>query len=400
MHSVTKSRTRRERGSVSAVEACLVVLVVTSLLGCQGDHRMSMDRFQELQAQMEETAPGAPAPDSAAVQALIKRRLTSYKIGPSDVLAVTVTGVDPIPLLEAVQVRINRDGTIRLPVIGTVQVGEMEPEDVEAAIHKACVPRVLKDASVYVELIEQDSTDVLVVGAVTRPGLVPLRRTERDMLHAIVAAGGVSTQTSGRATLRRIRLPGEEVTLDLTDPAGIQAALALALLEHGDVIYVHAAAPNLIFVGGLVNAPRPQEYPAGVGITVLQALAAAGGLRTDLTPREATLTRRMPDGTDAQVKLNLDRIGRGDEDNIMLAAGDVLWVPFTVETRIQDFVNRNFFLRAGISVNYSVSGMEYLNRHSQQSGSFGGNSLQDSFDPLGFLGRNSGIDALVDRPTN
>ena len=218
------------------------------------------------------------------------------------------------------------------------------------------------------------------------------------MLHAIVGAGGVSELASGRATLRRIRRPGVEATLDLTDPEGIKAALALNPLERGDVVTVHAATPNMVFVGGLVNTPRPQEYPPGVEMTVLQAIAAAGGLRTDITPREATLIRRMPDGGDTQVKLDLDRITTGEDENILLAAGDVLWVPYTVETRIQDFVNRNFFLRAGVSVNYSVSGLEYMNRHTQQGGGSRSGNLQDSFDPFGFLGRNTGIDAMVNRP--
>ena len=112
----------------------------------------------------------------------------------------------------------------------------------------------------------------------------------------------------------------------------MQAALSLDPLENGDIVTVHAATPNTVFVGGLVNVPRPQMYPQGVEMTVLQAIAGAAGLRTDVTPREATLIRRMPDGTDAHVRLNLDRITRGQDPNLVLAAGDILWVPDTLET--------------------------------------------------------------------
>lgn len=144
----------------------------------------------------------------------------------------------------------------------------------------------------------------------------------------------------------------------------------------------------MIFVGGLVNRPAPQAFPQGTQRSILQALAAAGGLRTDVSPREGTLIHRRPDGQDVQVKLNLNRLAKGLDPNITLASGDILWVPDTIGTRIQEWVNRNIFLRAGASVTYNVSGIEFLNRHELQSGR-GGGSLEDSFDPFGFLTRGS-----------
>jgi protein involved in polysaccharide export with SLBB domain len=274
----------------------------------------------------------------------------------------------------------------------------MELEAVDEAVRGAYVPSVVKDAAVHVELVTPETTNVMVTGAVTAPGLVALRRTERNLMFAIVGAGGASNLASGRVTLRRIRRPTEQVTLDLTDPTQLRAALALKPLQNGDIVNVHAATPNTIFVGGLVNAPSPQPYAPGVEVSVLQAIAAAGGLRTDIYPKEGTLIRRMPDGKDAHVKLELDRIADGRDPNILLAAGDVLWVPHTFETRVQDFINRNIFLRAGVTVNYSVTGIEFLNRHKLQAGRYGGD-LEDSYDPFGFLTRGAAIQTLATSPT-
>ncbi|MBI1825582.1 MAG: hypothetical protein HYR83_04275 [Planctomycetes bacterium] len=206
----------------------------------------------------------------------------------------------------------------------------------------------------------------------TTPGLVKLRHNERSMLFAIVGAGGVSVNASGKAQLRRLRQPDVPSTFDLTDPVQLREALAVAPLNNGDIITVEAAQPNEVFVGGLVYRPSPQNYPAGTRVSILQAIAAASGLRTDIFPKEGTLVRRMPDGNDVHVKLDLNRIARGDDPNIDLAPGDILWVPETWQTRVQEWVNRNIFLRAGVSVNYSVTGLEYMNRTSQQSG--GGNN--------------------------
>ena len=200
-----------------------------------------------------------------------------------------------------------------------------------------------------VKLAEIDSTSVLVTGAVSGPGLVDLRRNQRNLLFAIVGAGGVSSTASGRVSLCRIRSPEKKLTLDLTTAEGVTGALGLAPLEDGDLVTVEAAKPNTVFVGGLVNVPRPQTYPPGVRITVLQAIAAAAGLRTDVFPREATLIRHMPDGQDVHVKLDLGRLTTGTDRNITLAAGDILWVPHTVETRFQEWVSRNIYARAGVS---------------------------------------------------
>ncbi len=363
--------------------------------GCRKDHRISLDQLLEIQKQSAlseaETLESLPPP-------AVDEHLGPYKVGPSDILRITLS-TSQGAAIPPIQVRVDRGGMVDLPVIGAVAVGGKELEDIEDVIRSGYVPRVYADGVVHVELFAPETTNVLVVGAVTAPGFVPLRRTERNMLYAIVGAGGVSADASGKATLRRVRHPGVMQSYELTNPVEVNEALALEPLETGDIITVEAATPNTVFVGGLVNRPAAQFYPAGTQVTVLQALAGAYGLRTDVTPPEATLIRRMPDGSDLHVKLDMARITRGEDANIALAAGDILWVPETFGTKVQDFINKNIFMRAGVSVTYNVSGIEFLNRHSQQSAGVGGRSLENSFDPLGFLGRNSLLQNINSRPT-
>jgi polysaccharide export outer membrane protein len=369
--------------------------------GCR-DHRISLNEFLELQDRMRvEGNPPVAQAEAPATFDWLDAQLGPYRVGPSDVLRVTIILPDGSMMFSPVQARVDRTGELDLPVIGGLKVADMELEDIEAAIKSAYVPNVVRDAVVYVELAHADSVNVLVDGAVTFPGLIQLRRTERNLLFTLVAAGGISSIASGEATLKRLRHPGREEVYDLNDPEGLRAALAAPPLENGDIVLVHAAMPNTVFVGGLVNAPRPQAFAPGVEMTALQALAASGGLRTDVFPKEATLIRRMPDGTDVHVKLDLDRMQKGEDPNIMMAAGDIFWVPETAATRMQDWINRNIFLRAGATatVSYNVNGVEYMNRRSQQS-NFGRQSgdLEDSFDPFGFLTRNAALQNLQTAP--
>jgi len=356
---------------------------------------MSLAQFLELQQAM---AARSAEQVSTTPVALIDERLGPCRLGPDDVFTVTLTS--PQATILPFPARIDGEGFIDLPVAGRVKVAGLSPADAERLIKDAYVPEVYGDVAVNIQLAGAETTGVFVHGAVTLPGLIQLRHCERDLLHAVSAAGGATIDSSIEATLSRARRPAEVVTFDLTDPVQLQDALALAPLEDGDIIEVRPREPNTVFVGGLVLRPAPQVYPHGASVNVLQALASAQGLRTDVTPEEATLIRRMADGTDAMVKLNLDAIARGEAPNMMLEPGDILWVPPTAKTRVQDFINRNFFMRAGVSVTYNVTGIEFLNRHSQQSQGLGsgGGGLQDSFDPLGFLNRNAALQTIVNRP--
>lgn len=332
------------------------------------------------------------ADETAESQPVLPRpEFARYTVGQGDVLKVSLTGLTGVETLsEATEVlaRVNGEGEIHLPLVGAVKVGGLNIEAVEQVILAAYVPRYVKTLALNVELSDYQSADVVVVGAAESPGIVRLPRTQRDVLHAVAAAGGMSQEASGWVTLQRIERPDEKIELFLRDSFDLKTVLALEPLESGDVITVETAQPNTIFVGGLVNAPGPKEFPQGASVNLLQALAAGGGVISDLFPREGTLIRRMPDGRDVQVRIDLERTQLGRDPNIELEAGDIFWVPETVGTRIMAFLNRTLFLRAGATVSYNVTGIEFLNRRSiqgnNQNGGGGGN-LRNSVDPLGFL---------------
>jgi protein involved in polysaccharide export with SLBB domain len=329
----------------------MLAIALWAASGCE--HRISLKEFLAMQGAMAKAPTTQPATTTAPGQIRVEKPFAPFKVGPSDVLTVTVTGGGKPGDLAPAQARVRRDGTIELPLVDPVKVGDMELEDVEQTIKKAYLAKIYQEATVHVEVATADTAAVLVTGAVGTPGLARLRRNERNLLFAIVAAGGVSNIASGRVTLCRLQDPDKKKeTLDLRDPRIMTDALAMPPLQEGDMVSVEAAKPNTVFVGGLVASPRPQDYPPGVRITVLQAIAASGGVRTDVTPTEATLIRRAPDGHDVHVKLDLDRLATGKDPNIELAAGDILWVPHTVGTRIEEWVSRN--IRVGAAANTTL----------------------------------------------
>src|SRR5262249_24074109 len=153
---------------------------------------------------------------------------------------------------------------------------------VDRAVQQALVPAVFRDVVVHVSLMEPEATRVLITGAVIQPGLVSLRHSERNAIFAMVTAGGWTQSASGTVSIRRLRDSKKEEKLNLLEPEQFKQALAMAPLENGDIVTVDAAIPNTVYVGGLVTTAHPQSYPQGTDVNVLQAIAAAGGLRTDV----------------------------------------------------------------------------------------------------------------------
>jgi polysaccharide export outer membrane protein len=339
----------------------LAGVAMAGLAGCgKMDYRISLEEFQALQARAQDERAYVPQWKELADNAVIDQRLSGYRLGPDDVVAVTVRTTSEQFPLPPTQARLNDQGQVDLVMVGKLDVNDLTIQEAEGVIREAYVPRYFREASVHVALEQAAPTRVIVMGAVTNPGMITLRRTDRDLLHAVIAAGGMSIMSSGRVTLQRLRQPDNTVTVDFTDPMGIKAMLTMEPLQSGDIIRVHPATPNTYFVGGLVNAPRPQTYPPGTNVNVLQALAGSAGPRTDVTPSTATLVRRMPNGEDVHVKLNLKRMHKGLDPNIELQSGDILWVPETRLTKAQDFINQVFYLRVGANVSYALTGTQDL----------------------------------------
>jgi polysaccharide export outer membrane protein len=91
-------------------------------------------------------------------------------------------------------------------------------------------------------------------------------------------------------------------------------------------VIVVEAQPALVHVMGEVN--QPGSIPMRGPMTVLQALATAGGFREFANPKDIRVLR--PTGNQRQVQtiyFNYKDAIRGDAAPMFLAAGDIVIVP-------------------------------------------------------------------------
>lgn len=306
------------------------------LTGCAPKGRITLDQLRAMETEATQVEPVALNTNQLALT-----ELQPYVIATSDVLSVTITGADDTFIPAVTKCRVHEDGTVTLPMVGKVKIGGLTFEGAEKSIFDTYVPNYVKAMSVYVELSGPDQTTVMVTGAATAPGMVALPRNERNVLYAVARASGFGNQSTGRVTIKPVDPQRPELTYDLTSINDLRRALIAPPLQSGDLVTVEAAPTSAVYMSGLVNTPGPLTVPAGGKISLVRAIAAVGGLRDFLEPKDATLWRRLPSGEQVRVQVDLDKIMAGEGEDIALLPGDVLDVPHTADTRFREWVAAN-----------------------------------------------------------
>lgn len=175
-----------------------------------------------------------------------------YRVGPSDVLTVSIITARPLQH----DLEVTPDGRLLVPGIGKVDVRGKSLSQVERAVIEAA-SRTYRTADVAVALRRMRKFKVHVTGAVLTPSTVVAAPTTR-VSEAISLAGGASSQ----AEMRRITLrhrDGVAEQVDLLPFYSIGERSANPELLDGDVVIVPFQDDNsIVQVFGAVQ--RSGEY--------------------------------------------------------------------------------------------------------------------------------------------
>ena len=337
----------------------------TSSEGVNGAELDSQQRLQEVETKREN--------DSFS---------TDFGIGPGDILEISVPDVDEMKQREE---RVSPQGTIELPIAGSIQVSGLSEPQLHDALTKA-FSKYIKDPQVDVFVKSYSSRQVAVIGMVNKPGLYTLNRRNETILDLIGQAGGMSdgagssivfvpasenqSSTALNETLARLQ-PLEEPPSDEratasvamaaqqrvqvaaeqpdkkagsnwqgssnvipgtlapgSDPifinvtGGNQSEMAVPV-RPGDIIMVPARGQVLV-QGWVVN---PGAYPITPGMTALGAVTAAGG---ELYSSSAMVLRAGPGGQKMKLPVNLSDVESGEAPDVQVQSGDIVIVQRSV----------------------------------------------------------------------
>lgn len=115
-----------------------------------------------------------------------------YRLSPGDLLLVKVFQVDDLER----QVRIDNDGKVTLPLIGTVPAAGQGVAELERQVADRYRSGYLQDPQVSIFVQEANGRRVTVTGAVDEPGIYPVVGGNLTLQQAIAQAKGVSNIAS------------------------------------------------------------------------------------------------------------------------------------------------------------------------------------------------------------
>jgi polysaccharide export outer membrane protein len=287
------------------------------------------------------------------------------QIGPGDLVEITIVSGSGEERVLPVPARVAQDGTVMVPLIGSVPVGGVEPVAAEQRIAAAAIERgIYRQPYVTLTVKEPAVNRVTVLGAVAKPGVVELPRGACDLASAIAAAGGLAKDASTRIEIlhRGTRTFLAENGKPAGDSPDVNTTEGVTLASYNEQSV--AGPPDLARIDLAQAGPmasqnrrlddRDQfELPHDKDIRVLDALAMAGGVTSPVADKVYVIRQVPGGGKPAVIRVSVAKAKRSGEENMLLAAGDLVSVENTVATVTVDTVGK--FFRVALGLNGSVT---------------------------------------------
>src|SRR5262245_1907165 len=289
--------------------------------------------------------------DSQRLATLWEKRMrdqttSDYAIGPGDVIEINVPGMEEI---ENMSERISGGGSISLPSVGGIQVNGMTDKTLREEIPRRLEEKYMKNPQINLFVKEFRSRQVAVIGAVQKPGLYNLASPYDTLLTMISQAGGMKVEAAERVLF----VPAEPVDSDKAaeiakvlpsqvvrqDPAPLilknvdPINISLDSITRGSnekFLQMPARPGDIIMIPGggevLVQGwvEKPGSFKISPGLTILGAVAAAGGPSFPADRGAVQLIRTEKSGQKTSFTADLDAIKGGGQPDLPVREGDVV----------------------------------------------------------------------------
>ena len=241
----------------------------------------------------------------------------AVKLGPGDLIELNVYNVPEL----VSKVRVSSSGDVYLPLIDYVHVGGLTQEEAQTVVEKRLEEGgFVRNPHVTIFVDEANSQGVTILGEVTKPGIYP-DPADRKLYEVISEAGGFTLNSSRKIAVIRRGLP-DAIRIDLPRNLADDLSGNIDILP-GDTITVPRAP--IIYVVGDVGRPSGLLVDNG-SLTVLQALALAGGTNRTAKMGGVRIIRKTPAGM-TETRVALKKMLEAKSPDVTLQADDILFVP-------------------------------------------------------------------------
>ncbi|MGB9144394.1 MAG: polysaccharide biosynthesis/export family protein [Acidobacteriaceae bacterium] len=246
----------------------------------------------------------------------------SLLIGPAD--SITIQVLEAPELTQ--HVRVTDAGYVPLIVGGSVKVSGLTPAQASRAVENALKKgNFVLNPHVTITDDQQATQNVTVLGQVKTPGYYPIG-TPRSVLDVLALAGGPTDLADRHITIQR---HDSDTRIQYFLSNHSNTALDTSVMVYpGDTVIV----PQIDVVYVLGDVPRPGGYPMATNdgtLSLLQAVSLAGSDIPNAVARKTRLLRKQPNGTYVVMQLNLKKMEKGEERDMLLQPNDIVYIPFS-----------------------------------------------------------------------
>ncbi|RPH42997.1 MAG: polysaccharide export protein, partial [Planctomycetota bacterium] len=243
-----------------------------------------------------------------------------YRLGEGDQVFVQVWEK---PELSGVQF-VGPDGALTIPLVGTMKVAGMTREEGAKAIRDS-LARLYTGISVTLRVDQYVANRVTVVGRVKTPGVIRFEKPP-SIMEAIARAGGLVDGPVNLTHCAVIRGRNRVAWIDLPSLMSGQELSLNLRLKAEDVVLIPEDGDLPVYVLGQVVKPGAFRWTRGM--TVIDAIAQAGGVHRDSNSSSIVLVRPS---TNRRVILSQDDIlAPINAVNAGLERGDIIYVPTNI----------------------------------------------------------------------
>lgn len=225
---------------------------------------------------------GARAMKPNTLSELMVEKVPPYRVGPQDILLVTVWDHPEITLPlgqfrtdAATGMVVDEDGNLYFPYVGKVKVGGLTTSQVREALTNQ-LGKVLQRPQVDVKVIAYRSQKVYVGGEVKAPAVYTVTDVPFTLAEAVNRAGGfLPTADDSRLILTR---GDRSWTLDFQALMTAGNRIGQILLKDGDSLHVPNGLEEPIYMLGELVKPGTMPMIHG-NLSLAKAISDAGGIQ-------------------------------------------------------------------------------------------------------------------------
>jgi polysaccharide export outer membrane protein len=265
------------------------------------------------------------------------RQPLNYRLGPDDEVTIIAIHADD---LSNKPFRISKSGDLNLPTVGSIHAEGMTVEGLVTEV-KERLSTLIKVPDVVINVTQFRSQPVTVYGYVASPGEVQLEG-QMTLIEVLAKRGGLSPAHGPRIQIRRqIEMGPIPLPSAVTDGQFSIAEVSALSLEKGsnpvdniqilphDFIFI--ARADFVYVIGSAMKPGAYALDDMKTINLIDLLGRVGGTAPNAAKKNATIYRKLPDGSHTSISVNIDevknKVKKGRPQVVMLQAEDILDIP-------------------------------------------------------------------------